>query len=241
MRIVIAGPPKTGNVWLKCLLSTTYGLRALGPKTVPDRPEYPLFKAWIDGGGFPEDAVFHQHYAYSDELADAIEGLPAQIVTIIRDPYDTFVSAYFTLQKYIDADAAGRRSGRRDALKGKPLDHPDVLAYLRAGGFTKNMLKASDWVTSGRGQVIRYEELHADPVAALTRLTAAVDPVPAERIAAAVDHCSADNMRKMGGTKSSHVRAAKVGDSKGRLTEDHLAIFRDKHADLIRSLGYEVR
>ena len=31
MRIVIAGPPKTGNMWLKCLLGRAYGLRWLRP------------------------------------------------------------------------------------------------------------------------------------------------------------------------------------------------------------------
>jgi hypothetical protein len=38
-----------------------------------------------------------------------------------------------------------------------------------------------------------------------------------------------------------NVRAATVGDSRERLTEAHLAIFRECYADQIRSLGYEVR
>jgi hypothetical protein len=241
VRIVIAGPPKTGNVWLKCLLSTAYGLRALGPGKVPERPEYSLFKAWVEQGGFPDGAVFHQHYDYSDDLADAIEAVPAKIVTIIRDPYDTFVSSYFTLQRYADGDETSGRKGRRDALKGKPLDHPDVLDYLRRGGFRNNMLKANAWVASGRGQVVRYEDLHGDPLAALARLGETLGPLPPERIGQAVETCSADNMRKMGGGRSAHVRAARVGDSRDRLTEDHLAIFREKYADLIRTLGYDVR
>jgi hypothetical protein len=34
MRIVIAGPPKTGNMWLKCLLGRIYALRWLRPVEV---------------------------------------------------------------------------------------------------------------------------------------------------------------------------------------------------------------
>jgi hypothetical protein len=45
----------------------------------------------------------------------------------------------------------------------------------------------------------------------------------------------------MGGEKSKHVRTAKVGDSREKLNDEHLAIFRDKYADMIRTLGYEVR
>jgi hypothetical protein len=37
------------------------------------------------------------------------------------------------------------------------------------------------------------------------------------------------------------VRAAKVGDSREKLNEEHLAVFREKYADMIRALGYEVR
>ena len=37
------------------------------------------------------------------------------------------------------------------------------------------------------------------------------------------------------------VRVATAGDWRNHLTEAHLAIFRRCHADLIRSLGYEVR
>ena len=48
-------------------------------------------------------------------------------------------------------------------------------------------------------------------------------------------------MRKMGGEHSKHVRAAKVGDSREKLTEEHLAVFREKYADMIHALGYEVR
>ena len=48
-------------------------------------------------------------------------------------------------------------------------------------------------------------------------------------------------MRTMGGAGSKHVRTAVVGDSREKLSEDHLAVFRDKYADVIRALGYEVR
>ncbi len=238
MRIVIAGPPKAGNVWLKCILSHIYELRPLGPQNVPERPKVELFKAWVEGGHFPDGTIFHQHFTYSDELADAFDAVPAHIVTIIRDPYDTFVSSYFTIQQYVDSDQ--RQGRRRDTIRGKPLDHEDVLVYLRDGGFRNNMMKARDWLESDRSLIVRYEGLHRDPVAELKQITDQISPVPDEQITRSVEACSADRMRQMSKT-SKHVRAAKVGDSRERLTEEHLAIFRDKHAALIRSLGYEVR
>jgi hypothetical protein len=236
---MIAGPPKAGNVWLKCLLGQIYELRPLSASETPRRPQFPLLKAWLEEGNFQDGTIFHQHYDYEKELADLVEAVPAHIVTIIRDPYDGFVSSYFTIQQHKDD---GRRNGRRrDAMAGKSLSGPEVVEYLRTGGFRNNMRRAKEWLESGRTLVVRYERLHSDPIAELRAVTDQIEPVAEERIAAALETCSAENMRQMGGAKSQHVRAAKVGDSREKLTEEHLAVFREKYADMIRALGYEVR
>ena len=239
MRIIIAGPPKAGNVWLKCLLGHIYDLRPLSNRETPQRPQIHLLKAWLEAGNFPEGTIFHQHYDYKDELVDLVEAVPAHMVTIIRDPYDGFVSAFFTIQQHKDN---GRRSGRRtDVLAGKSLSDPEVVEYLRNGGFRNNMRRAKEWMESGRTLVVRYERLHSDPIEELRSVTDKIQPVPDERIADALETCSAENMRKLGGGKSRHVRAAKVGDSREKLSEEHLAVFREKYADMIHALGYEVR
>lgn len=239
VRIVIAGPPKAGNVWLKCILSHIYDLRPLTNRETPQRPQFHLFKQWVEEGNFPDGTIFHQHYDYNPELVDLIDAESAHVVTIIRDPYDGFVSSYFTIQNHQED---GRRGGRRtDVMAGKSLDDPEVVAYLRNGGFRNNMRRAKEWLESGRTMIVRYERLHTDPIDELRAVTNRVQPVPDERIAAAVEACSAENMRTMGGERSKHVRAAKVGDSHEKLNDEHLAVFREKHADVIRSLGYEVR
>lgn len=239
MRIVVAGPPKAGNVWLKCLLANAYGIRALGPREFPHRPQLPMLREWIAAGSFADDTIFHQHYEYSPALADQFDSVKAHLVTIVRDPYDAFVSSYYALQTHVDD---GLRSGRRtDGMLGKPLDSPEVYDYLRSGGFRKNMFRARDWIQSGRSSIVRYEKLHADPIAELKRVTDAIQSVPEDRLAEAIEACSADNMRQMGGGVAKHVRTAKVGDSREKLNAQHLEIFRDRYAELIPLLGYDVR
>jgi uncharacterized OsmC-like protein len=239
VRIIIAGPPKAGNVWLKCILSSIYGLRPLTTQETPQRPQLDLFQAWVKEGNFPDGTIFHQHYDYSDEIADLIDAVPAHTVTIIRDPYDGFVSSYFTIQEHKDSGL--RRGRRRDTISGKSLSDPEVIQHLRDGGFRNNMRRAKEWLESGRTLVVRYERLHSDPIEELRSVTDKIQPVPDERIAAALAACSADTMRNLGGGKSKHVRAAKVGDSREKLNEEHLAVFREMYADIIRALGYEVR
>ncbi len=239
MRIVINGPPKQGNRWLKCLLSTVYDLEVLGgSKTPPTWPEE--WRSWIEAGGWPDGTIFHQHNRFSRKLVKIIEDVPARLVTIVRDPYDAFISYYYWVQDRAENEPEKERTRPRNGLIGKPLDNPAVLAFL-ADEFGHTIVRANEWVHSGRSAVIRYEALHKDPVGELRALTDKIAPAPLERVEAAVEHCRADNMRQRNEKLSRHVRAATVGDSKQRLSEPHLAIFRERYADLVRSLGYEVR
>jgi hypothetical protein len=243
MRIVISSPPKMGNKWIKCLLSRIYDLEWIVGDDSPDT-NIERFDLFVSEGRFPDNTIFHQHCKYKPKVCDAIDEIPAHQVTIVRDPYDAFVSMYHWIQTRTDYD---RQRGRvrkkqrpRDAMIGKPIDDPLILDYL-ADGFGQLIQRADEWVHSGRAVVVRYEDLHNDPVEALTRVTNQIEPVDTARIEQAIEACSADNMRKMSKRMSQHVRAAKVGDSRDKLSEPHLKIFREKYGDLLSSLGYEVR
>jgi hypothetical protein len=215
-----------------------YELRPLGPSRSPEAPTLDSFLSWVSRGLFQDGTVFHQHYDFSHALADAISAMPAHTVTIVRDPYDAFVSSFYTSQKHAGSEV--RRGRKIDALAGKEIDHPDVLNWLRRGGFRNHLEKANQWVGSGRTIVVRYETLLTNPTGELKRLAGQLDPVSNERIIRAVETCSADAMRQNSRT-AGHVRVAKVGDSKRRLNDDHLEIFQNQYADLITRLGYKVR
>ena len=243
MRIVISSPPKMGNKWIKCLLSRIYDLKWIIGEDSPDT-NIERFDLFVSEGRFPDNTIFHQHCKYKPKICDVIDEIPAHLVTIVRDPYDAFVSMYHWIQTRTDYD---RERGRvrkkerpRDAMVGKPIDDPVILEYL-ADGYGQQILRADEWVHSGRAIVVRYEDLHRDPIEALTHVTNQIEPVDAARIEQAIEACSVDNMRKMSKRMSQHVRMAKVGDSREKLGEPHLKIFREKYGDLLTSLGYEVR
>jgi hypothetical protein len=285
VRIVIAACPKMGNMWLKCLLRSIYDLDTLGPGEMPERPDLDLFKKWLAKGDWPDETIFHQHYAFSPEFCDLVEAVPARLVTIIRDPYDAFVSLYFytrrraeqdrrkarrfsvllgktihypdvlerlvdrfrvTLDRAIDrphgasAEAGDKQPAQKvgfDALISRPIDHPDVLHFLETA-YVQYMTRAHDWSHSGRAVVVRYEKLLSDPLGELKRVTDQIQPVAPERIAQAIETCHVDRMRKI---HTTNVRSGTVGDSRKYLNEAHLAVFRERYADHIRALGYEVR
>jgi hypothetical protein len=243
MRIVISSPPKMGNKWIKCLLSRTYDLKWIIGEESPDT-NIEEFSRFVKEGRFPENTIFHQHCRYKPKLCDIIDETPAHLVTIVRDPYDAFVSMYHWIQTRTDYDKQRGRVRRklrpRDAMVGKPIDAPEILAYL-ADGYGDQMRRGHEWINSGRAIVVRYEDLHRDTIAELKRVTDQIEPVDAARLEQAIEACSVENMRKMSKRMSQHVRSAQVGESKSTLSEPHLRIFREKYGDLVTSLGYEVR
>lgn len=48
MRIIVAGPPKTGNIWVKHILAEVYGLKNLTPHPRADAGQ---LKRFVDQGG----------------------------------------------------------------------------------------------------------------------------------------------------------------------------------------------
>jgi hypothetical protein len=240
MRIIVSAPPKSGNHWIGCLLSSIYDLQwpTPGGHAATATPE--SLAEFVAAGQFPDNSMFHHHSRFHWRLCDVIDAIPAHHVTIVRDPYDVFVSMYYWEQERTSRGLGRDQPRPRNAMFGKPLDHEDVVQFL-ADGFGPHIAKANGWLHSGRAIPIRYEELHTAPVSALMRVTGQIEPVQVERITAAIESCRAELVRQQDEKMAWHIRSARVGDSREKLGEVHLHIFRERHGELIRSLGYEVR
>lgn len=236
MRVLLAGPPKTGNVWVERMLASLYGLSQLDPRIAKTEG----LIAWVDSGGFVDQSIFHQHFAPSDDIFRVAERAPCHLITPIRDPYDTFVSLFHYIQAFSSDFVASRDPGA--AIVGKSIDDPAVLEFIELG-FTPNLEVARLWVRhADKTVVVRYEDLHADPVGTLKALTTRIKPVrSSRRLRRAVDSARAEVMRKETQHLAGHIRTAAVGDWRNHLGAEHLAVFRRCHAAAIEELGYEVR
>ena len=239
MRIVIAAPPKTGNSWLKCLYSEIYRLTWLRGDQTPATISPSEFREWLEAGGFPDDSVFHHHYDYSPEFCDTADAHGVTITTILRNPYDQFVSLYHFVQAQADNEERQAKGRPADVMVGKPIDHPDALAYL-ADGFGRDLVKGIEWLGSGRTVVVRYEALHDDPLAELRRATGQIAPVDDERLRAAIEACQAANLLQSRKGLKKRIRSATANDWPNHLTAAHLRIFQEQLADEVRALGYRV-
>jgi hypothetical protein len=274
MELLIVSPPRSGNHWIRCLLASVYDLRVTGggrknahpgrrTKRRDARSALAAALPQQEGDGILAVAgqtlespgegrrtrqdrglIMHRHSRFQRRAVAELEARGVHIVTIVRDPYDSFLSYYRWVQSRKRADGdlgdGGGEARPRELMFGKPIDHPDVLQFL-AEGFGTNLKRANQWLHSGHAAVIRYEDLHADPHAALLGLTAQIEPVSPIRIAEALDSCTIGQMLNSRPGMAHTLGTGKVGSSQVALLPCHLEIMREHWGDQIDSLGYPVR
>jgi hypothetical protein len=241
MRLLIAAPPKTGNVWLEKLCSVAFGLRWLREVPAVDywnSTDPDGLDGFLESGRFPETAVCHQHFWPSTTLFTLAKSWDIKIATTLRDPYDQFVSWYWYVQRFPEAFEAAGDPGT--AVIGKSIDDEAVLDFLgsRFGRFLDQGLA---WLESGQSLIVRYEDLHVRPTEILSRVESRFDLKPSAATGEAVHGASAEKLREESPSLRLHVRAACVGDWKNHLTEAHLGVFRQRHRSRIERLGYAVQ
>ena len=234
MRIIVASPAKTGNIWVKLMLAEIYQL-----KVINEVPRIPLrfLRAFINEGRFEENAIFHQHFRPTEAFFELIDPIDARLVTTIRHPYDVFVSLYFYVQRLSHLFHEG---APLYPLIGRALDDPAVFEYLEKDedGFGFQVRLALDWVDCGRSIIVTYEDLLADTYQAVWGMTEQIQPVPARVIRQAVKNNQADRLRKKSLTLNKHIRAGTTGDWRNHLTRQHLELINKTHGPLIQRLGY---
>jgi hypothetical protein len=236
MRILVASPPKTGNFWIKALLSESYNLKILTPEPGDDVRDLEKF---IEQGLFKDNSIFHQHYWPTNRLFRLANSSKIDIVSIIRNPYDTLVSLFYYVQNFPEVVGPGHPLF---FIHGKKIDAPEIIDFIKRieGGFGIHLQLAFNWIYDGRSIVVRYEDLKKDTFGTLKSITERLCKIDDNRIQNAIDAASASKMRQRNDVLSRHIRKASVGDWRNHLTEDHLKVFRENYRELIEKIGYQV-
>ncbi len=203
--LIIIAHPKSGNTWLKVMLTRLYQRRHGLPDA--DFAKYSALAA--RNPAIPRFAATNGYYSYEGAVGEALaaDAPDAELrhkptVFLARNPCDIAVSWYFQFTK--------RQSAHKQELINHFIAHPvdrhtislwDFVRHSDIGlPFLIDYLNTWERNLTGleRGLLIRYEALRAEPGAVLQRITTLMgDDFSAEEIAAAVEFASFDNLRKM--------------------------------------------
>jgi hypothetical protein len=260
---IIIGHPKSGNTWLKVMISRLYQLRY-------DLPESKLINTDEFARKIPEIprlAATNGVYSYEGEVGKLLSaGAPDNplrhkpVLFLARNPIDIAVSWYHQFTK--------RQSRAKQELINHSIENPIDRRTVQMWEFVRHsdiglpflIDYQNQWVKNvavlPRGLVVKYEELRTEPVSALHRIVKhmGADFTEAE-VRQAVEWGSFDNLQKLetsgtfsqGGMKlvdagdpsTYKVRRGKVGgyreDFEAQQVTELEALVRD---NILPELGY---
>jgi hypothetical protein len=261
--LLIIGHPKSGNTWLRVLLSRLYQFRHGLPAHLVVTSDELNRRV----GAIPRISATNGWYSYEAAVGErlAIDATPntiqkKPIVFLPRHPIDIATSWYLQVTK--------RQSRAKFELINASLDEPidrttiDRWTFVRHSGF--GLLNIIDFLNTFHARVealpnaitVPYEALRADPAAQLSRIGALMgERFTAEEIAEAVRFGSFDNLKSLesdnffkqkglrpgikGDAESSKVRRAKVGGYREDFTAEQAAELEALVAErLDPALGY---
>ena len=260
---LIIGHPKSGNTWLKVMISRLYQLRY-------DLPESKLINTDEFARKIPQIprlAATNGYYSYEGEVGKLLASGAADnplrhkpVLFLARNPIDIAVSWYHQFTK--------RQSRAKQELINHFIEHPvdrrtvQMWEFVRHSdiGLPSLIEYQNTWARNVQdlehGMLAKYEQLRSEPVPTLHRITQLMgEDFSEEEVRAAVEWGSFDNLQKLetsgtfnqGGMKlvnasdpsTFKVRRGKVGGYKDELAPDDAAML-DRLVDerLIQGFGY---
>jgi hypothetical protein len=203
--LIIIAHPKSGNTWLKVMLTRLHAQRHGIPES--DFARYP---ALADANpAIPSFAATNGWYSYERAVGDLLqpgaqdpELASKPVVLLARNPLDIAVSWYFQFtkrqsdhkQELINAGLSAPVDRSRiemwDFVRKSEIGLPSLIAFLNYWDAALDALPHT-LLTS-------YEELRADPAGVLRKITTLMgDAFTEAEIADAVAFASFDNLRKL--------------------------------------------
>jgi hypothetical protein len=204
-RYFVIGHPKSGNTWLRTMISRLYQQRYGLPESLVLKSD----ELHLANPACPRFLVTNALYSYEGVIGDALDASRPQsefrdrrIVLLARHPCDIAVSWYIQFTKRV---SVAKREMINATLR-QPIDHttvdkwefvmnpeiglPSLIEFLNT--WERNLKKVE------HSLITRYEDLRTKPQETLKRITRFFEQdFSDEDIAAAVAFGSFDNMQKL--------------------------------------------
>ena len=202
---LIIGHPKSGNTWLKVMISRLYQLRY-------DLPESKLINTDEFARKIPEIprlAATNGYYSYEGEVGKLLAvGAPDNplrhkpVLFLARNPIDIAVSWYHQFTKrqsrakqelinhWIENPVDRRTVQMWEFVRHSDIGLPSLIEYQNT--WARNVAELE------RGMLVKYEELRGEPIPTLHRITRLMgEDFSEDEIRAAVEWGSFDNLQKL--------------------------------------------
>jgi hypothetical protein len=228
VRLALTGTPRSGNSWLRLLLSSAYGCESLASHSSEEVP-------W---DSLPDDLVLQMHSHPDADLTSTLQEHGFRTIVLGRHPLDVLIS----ILHYARADSsparwlAGEGGDEISIVGSSPLDSA-FLEYA-TGPRAKALLGLSrEWWVQPDAVRLTYEALCGDVVGVLEPVLAQIAR-PKKSIEKAAAAHTLDHLRRT--ISSHHFWRGRPGHWRTLLTQAESATIAEAHRESFELFGYEL-
>jgi hypothetical protein len=227
IRVVIASTPRTGNTWLRHLLSTVYQIPTIAVHNPRD----------LDWDQLPPECVLQMHWHPIPSFLSRLEKGGFRVVVMARHPLDVLISIlHFSLHEPTARWLEGEDGNERPIYGAMPRSS----AFLRyaTGKRSRILLSVTpEWWSLPGAIQIRYEALLHDQQGELERLVRDIGGEPRQSLAGALGATTIPRLRVMA-QNDHHFWQGKAGLWKKFLPVREAVEIARAHVSVFDTLGY---
>jgi hypothetical protein len=229
LRIAVVSTPRSGNTWLRHMLSQLLDLAEHGAH----RPNE------VDWQALPPRAVLQLHWLPVEEFTSLLEEHGFRPVVLARHPLDVLISILaFSQHDESTIRWLGGAAGNERCLEGASPLGEAFLDYA-TGPRAKALLNVSvAWWQAADVCRVRYEDLVRDPAEQLSGILATLGVVPRRSLSEVVQENSIEQLRSLSVDFLYHVWQAQPGLWKRLLTAPAARRIGDAHQSVLSTFGY---
>lgn len=225
-RLAILGTPRSGNTWIRRLLSDSVGL-----------VEIPVHHpADVDWEGLPDRFVLQLHWPRTMHLSQLLAQHRIRALSIARHPLDAVLS----MMKFAQRDPGVRNwlgPDDSEAVLAGCTPGDDAFVEWAVSDRVRRLLALTpDWWDDPSTIRVRYEDAVADPLGTLDGLLDVLSLEPRADTHAVVNGNDPARIHEMSG--GVHVWQARGGLHRELLSQEVSARLTEAHRGVIAQLGY---
>ena len=228
-RIAIVSTPRTGNTWLRLMLSRAYALEQGGSSHIQEVP-------W---GLLPSRSVVQIHARRNPETVACFRKYRERVVVLSRHPLDVLMSILvFARRDNMTREWLTGEGGDEWPITGVSPNSRAFLDYALGPRAAALLAVSKEWWEDPDALSVRYETLKAETVSEVRRIGEWVGLEPGMPLEQLPAMFSKDRMKSNEVMRSHHVWQAGSNQWRRMLTADRAMAIYERHREVFETLGY---
>jgi FkbM family methyltransferase len=227
-RLAIIGTPRTGNTWIRRVLSDSLAARELPVHHPAD----------VDWESLPDRVIIQLHWPRSGLLERTLHEHDFVVISPARHPLDVLLSILmFSQRGQPTSEWLDGEGGNEDELLGAQISDPAFLTWAVSPRAHRLLSLTPNWWSTPTTRRVRYEDLCADPAEQLAKLLAWSELEPSQDVSTSLADNSPARIHALSG--GVHVWRAAPGAWRETLTVEQVDQLIDEHRETFVALGYD--